>query len=133
MFFDGIILSVLPVKQYLIAFRTQILILAHPERHSRAVVSRALHLINIPIGIQQTQVHHAHVGTNTFHLLRIPQGERVIITVGENDGVGCAAVQVVFGKIAGRVTTASVVVIIILKGQNKRHRHGYQDGSGCGK
>jgi threonine/homoserine efflux transporter RhtA len=92
------------------------------EGHGLALVGLAAHLVDVPIGVQQAEVHHAHVGADAFHLLGVPQREGVVVAVGEEDGVRCAAVQVIGCQVAGGVAAAAVVVIPF--GAHHHHRHG---------
>ena len=53
----------------------------------RTIPRRTTHLIDIPVGLQVGEVANAGVGAMTFHILVVPQGEGVVVAVGEDDGV----------------------------------------------
>ena len=57
------------------------------DRQRRRVISRSHHLVDVPVGLQIGEVAHTRIGAHTLGVLIIPQGEGVVITVGEDDGV----------------------------------------------
>ena len=57
------------------------------DRHRRRVVSRSLHLVNIPIGLYIREVTNSCIGTHTFHILVVPQRECVVITIGKDNRI----------------------------------------------
>ena len=69
------------------------------------------HLVGIPVGGQIGEVDHTHIGAVVLNLLSIPQGECVVVTVGEDDGVGSERRQVVHTEITGCITSGTVMVI----------------------
>ena len=45
-------------------------------------------LSDVPLGVAEREVHDRHILPNFCYLLRMPQREGVIVTVGEHDAVG---------------------------------------------
>ena len=50
--------------------------------------SFSLHLVNIPVHIQQHQVNHPHIGSDPFHFLGIPKRKGIIVPIGKQNGIG---------------------------------------------
>ncbi len=78
--------------------------------------------MDVPVGVEQAEVHHPDVGADAFHFLQVPQREGVVVAVGEQDGVGGATVQQVVGAIWWDVVIGAVVVVPIL-GSHDDRRH----------
>ena len=57
------------------------------DRERGRIVCRTLHLVDVPVGLQVTQVTSAGVGTETFRFLVVPQREGIVITVGVDNRV----------------------------------------------
>ena len=47
----------------------------------------SLHLVYIPISLEQTGIHHPNVGSITFYFLGIPQCKRIVVTNSKQNGV----------------------------------------------
>ena len=91
------------------------------ERKRVRVVALDAHLIDVPLGAQVAHVHHPHVLADSFHLLGVPQRERVVVAVIHDDGVRQRGVQVVFSEIARHIAVRPVVVVPVLGGQYRRY------------
>ena len=57
------------------------------DGYRRRVVGRAAHLVDIPVCLQVAEVADAGVSPEVFDILVVPQGEGVVVAVGEDDGV----------------------------------------------
>ena len=92
--------------------------------HCRTVVGGALHLVDIPVGLQIREVANARIGAYALGLLAVPEGEGVVVTIGKDDG--CARlverVEVVHAEITAGVTPAAVVIVPRLTGHLHRHQ-----------
>ena len=88
-----------------------VLLLTHADGHRRAVVGTALHLLDIPVGIEETQVHDAHIRPVSLHFLHVPEREGVVVTIGEEDGIGREAVEVILGHVHAGAAAGTAVVI----------------------
>ena len=86
------------------------------------LIGGALHLGDIPVGGEVTEVHHAHVGAIAFHLLQIPQREGVVVAIGEDNGVFVEARQIVHTKVVRTSAIRAVVVVPCLA----HHLQGHQ-------
>ena len=111
-----------------IARALAVLLLRDAERHRVRVVGFALHLIDVPIGVEQREVDHAHICAVAFDLLHVPEREGVVVSIGEQDGVGLQRVQVVLGKVHTGATLGAVVVVPAFGGHDHRHNQ-TEDGS----
>ena len=69
----------------------------------------------IPAALE-VHVGYGDVGSYAFDLLGIPEGEGVVVAVGDEDGVLVAGVEHIGGYVEGGVAMAAVVVIPVLKG-----------------
>ena len=103
------------------------------DRHRRRIVSRALHLVDIPVGLQIREVAHTCVGTESFGLLIIPQRERVVVAIGEDNRVALVLKrhQIVLSEVAAGVASAAVVVVPSLRSHLYRYEqtgHAYHAG-----
>ena len=74
----------------------------------------------IPAALE-VHVGYGDVGSYAFDLLGIPEGEGVVVAVGDEYGVLVAGVEHIGGHIEGGVAMAAVVVVPVLKG----HKRGY--------
>ena len=94
------------------------------NRHGRTVVSRTLHLVNVPVGLQIRKVAHTGIGTYALSLLTVPEGEGVVVAIGKDDGSASLVerIQVVHTEVATSVTSTPVVVVPRLAG----HLYGHQ-------
>ena len=70
------------------------------------IVGRTFHLVDIPVGLQVFQVAVAGIGAHTLYLVVVPKGERVVVAVGEDDGLALVLQrhQVVVAEVATGVT-----------------------------
>ena len=77
------------------------------------VVGRAYHLVDVPVGLQVAQVAHTGVGAHAFGVLVVPEGEGVVVAVGEDDGVAILLQghEIVLSEVAAGVAVGAVVVI----------------------
>ena len=57
------------------------------DRERGRIVCRTLHLVDVPVGLQVTQVTSAGIGTEAFRFLIVPQREGIVITVGVDNRV----------------------------------------------
>ena len=89
----------------------------------RRVVGRTAHLVNVPVGLQVTQVADTGIGTHAFRFLVVPQREGVVVTVGEDHRIALG-VQVVLSEVTAGVASAAVVVVPRLSG----HLYGDKQG-----
>ena len=122
-------LLVLGTKQgHDVARALAVLLRLHAKGHRLALIGLAAHLVGVPVGVQQAQVHHAHIGTDALHLLGVPKREGVVVPIGEEDGVRRTAVQVVRGQVACGRAVAAVVVVPTLRQHDARHHQTYQGG-----
>ena len=92
------------------------------EWHRVTVVELALHHVNVPVGVQQGQVDNSDVRPVAFYLLNIPYWEGVIVTIGEEDGVRLARVQVHFSHLTCHIAIAAVMVIPVLCNHDGRNQ-----------
>ena len=92
------------------------------------IVGWAHHLVDVPVGCQIRQVAHAGVSTHALHILVVPEGEGVVVAVGEYDWVArlLQRHQVVLSEVAAGVAARAVVVVPGLRG----HLYGHQQ-AGC--
>ena len=65
-------------------------------------------LLHVPRRVQVTHHDDGDVLAHTLHLLRIPQREGVVVTVGEEHGVRLDALQQIVRPVAGRPVVAPV-------------------------
>ncbi len=72
-------------------------------------------LLDVPVGIEQAEVDHAHVGPDAFHHLQVPEREGVVVAVGEDDAVGFASGQHVVGIIPRDEIAAAVMGMVALR------------------
>ncbi len=70
---------------------------------SGCLVGGVLDLVGIPVGGQIREVDHFHVRAVAFYFLGIPEGEGVVVTVGEYDTVFVNGVKVVHAEVACHV------------------------------
>ena len=75
------------------------------DGHAGRVVGRAAHLVDIPVGLQVREVADAGIGAHTFGILVVPEGEGVVVAIGEDDGVALLLQrhQVVLSEVAAGV------------------------------
>ena len=92
------------------------------ERHALG-----LELVDVPVGIEQTQIHHAHIGAYAFHFLVVPERKCVIVAVCEKDGARLAGLQHVIGVVPGNVVPRTVV----LRPVSAQHHAGNRGGVEC--
>ena len=57
------------------------------DRYAGRVVGRTAHLVDVPVSLQVAQVAHTGICAHTFYILVVPQGEGIVVTVCEDDGV----------------------------------------------
>ena len=98
------------------------------------LISGALHLADVPVGGQITQVDGAHIGAVALYLLQIPQREGVVVTVAEDDTVLGHTRQIVAAKVASGIAAAAIVVVPRLahhlQGNDQTYQGGYTRNSG---
>ncbi len=82
-------------------------------------------LVGIPVGSKIAEVHHAHIAAHAFHLLRVPQRERVVVAIREYDGIRVEGFKVVHAEIARGIAPAAVMVVPCLRHHLQRHRDAY--------
>ena len=94
------------------------------DRHCRGVVCLTLHLVDVPVRLQVTQVTYTYIGTETFRFLVVPQGESIVVTIGKDNRVTffLYGAQVVLSEVACHITVAAVVVVPRLA----HHLDGYE-------
>ena len=80
-----------------------ILVACPGDRQRSGLVSLFLHLVDIPVCLQVAGVTYADIGTDAFYLLGIPQGECVVVAIGEDDGIRLAGFQIVGTEIAADI------------------------------
>ena len=51
--------------------------------HGLGIVGGVRELVGIPVGGEIRQVDHAHIGAEALNLLRVPQWECVVVTIGK--------------------------------------------------
>ena len=105
------------------------------DRYCRRVVCLTLHLVDVPVRLQVTQVTYTHIGTETFRFLVVPQGECIVVTVSKDNRIAffLYGAQIILSEVAAGITSATVMVIPGLA----NHLDGYEqtdyscnDGSG---
>ncbi|OQC02535.1 MAG: hypothetical protein BWX77_01160 [Bacteroidetes bacterium ADurb.Bin090] len=101
------------------------------HRESIRLVIGPQHLIVVPVGLQITQVADTNVGSYAFHLLQIPQGEGIVIAVSVNDAVFIATYQVIIGKVTGRITIGTIVIVPIFGSHKHRNTQPEHSGQQC--
>ena len=104
------------------------------DRYGRRVVSLTLHLVDIPVGLQITEVAHTHIGAVSFHFLVVPQWEGVVVSVSKDNRISFFrnGVQVVLSEFAGYIASATVVVIPCLAhhlDRNEQSKNGCKDST----
>ena len=89
----------------------------------RRVVGRTLHLVDIPVGLQITEIADAGVGALSLHILVVPQWEGVVIAIGEDDWVALLFErhEIVASEVATGVASATVVVVPCLRSHLYRY------------
>ena len=96
------------------------------ERYRLSIVSCATLLIDVPIGIQETQVDNTDICSVAFYFLDVPQWERIIITIGEENCIWLTAVEICLSNVACRISVATVVIVPVFCCHTNRHgKHGY--------
>ena len=110
-----------------------ILVFCHREWHWIRLVGFPFHLVNVPVGLQVTEVANPNIGSHSFYFLVIPKRESIVIAVSKNNSVWLAGFQVVCSKIAGCVAIGTVVVIPVFGSHNSRYQNqGCQTGNSTG-
>ena len=90
------------------------------------LVGSTLHLRDIPVGSQIAEVAHTCIRSHAFCILIIPEGEGVVVAIGEDNGVALLLKghQVVLSEVTAAVTVGAVVVVPGLRGHLNRHKQG---------
>ncbi len=103
------------------------------NRHRRRVVCRAAHLVDIPVCLQVAKVADPCVCPHTLYLLVVPQGECVIVSVGEYDRISFVLHrhEVVLSEVAACVSSAAVMVVPCLTRHLYGHDQAQQRHNGC--
>ena len=101
------------------------------EGDARRIVGFGFQFVDVPFGAQVARVHDPYVRAHAVHLLIEPQGESVVISVVDDDGVGQYRLQVVPADVAGYRAVRTVVVVPVLGRENARYDHA-DDRSGYG-
>jgi len=73
-----------------IPFPCPVQILRHGKWHCISLIGLPRNLLNIPVRPQVTQVHYPDIRPDPFHLLHIPEGKGIIVTIGEQDCIELA-------------------------------------------
>ena len=76
--------------------------------------SQVAQLLDIPVGVEQAEVDHAHVAAQALDLLQIPQGKGVVVPVGKQDAVGFARLQDIVGVVVGDVVARAILLVVEL-------------------
>ena len=79
-----------------------------------SLYSAVAQLLDIPVGVQQAEVDHAHVAAQALDLLQIPQREGVVVPVGKQDAVGVARLQDIVGVVVGDVVARAILLVVEL-------------------
>ena len=61
--------------------------------------------MGIPVGCQIREVDNTHVGAESFDFLSVPEGECVVVAVGEDYAVLAYGSEIVHAEVAGRVAS----------------------------
>ena len=85
------------------------------DRQARRVVVRTFHGVDIPVGLQVREVASADVGAHFLHLLVVPKGEGVVVSVAEDNRLFLAGLQVVSAEVAAYIAVGTVVVVPVLR------------------
>ena len=70
-----------------------------------AFVGLLLHLVDVPVTREIGEVDGADVRADALDFLCVPEGEGIVVTVAEEDGIRLTALEVVAAHIAGDGTT----------------------------
>ena len=83
------------------------------DRQRWRLVCGTDHLVDIPVCLQIGEVADAGIRAHAFRILIIPQGEGVVVAIGEDDGVTffLERHQVVLSEVTAAVATGAVVVV----------------------
>ena len=74
------------------------------EWHRVRIIGFALHLVDVPFGIQKAEVDHTDIGAYALYLLGVPEREGIVIPIGKQDGIGSTGIEIIFGHGKGSVT-----------------------------
>ena len=97
-----------------------IILLLPDHRHCVRVIDAVVELIYVPVDTQQAGVDDAHILTEAFDLLYVPQRVGLVIAKGEEYSIWRAAGKCVKGHGTGQCLFRAVVVIPFYFG----HQHG---------
>ena len=75
-------------------------------RHPRLIVPE---LLDVPIRIEQAQVHHTHILTNPLHLLKEPQWERIVVSIGEEDRILLTCLKYIVGIVIRNIVIRTIM------------------------
>ena len=95
------------------------------------LVHRPFHLIDMPVCAKERRICNTHVRTHTFHLLRIPEREGIVVTMGYQDTVRAYGVEIVLRHLDCSITVASVMVIPVFRRHESRNSK-EEDSNGSG-
>ena len=86
----------------------------------------------MPVCSEKGCVDYTQVRTDILHLLGIPERECIVVAMCHEDTVRTYRVQIVLRHLHRSVTVASVMVIPVLRGHERRYSeegHGYSRGN----
>ena len=81
------------------------------------------HLLDVPIGIAERQIHDANIFADTCHLLRKPKRECIVIAIRKENCIRTAAVEKIICIIPRHPNSRTVMFCIIRDARNDRANH----------
>ena len=111
----------------------EVLLLRNGKRQGPTFIRGPFHLVDIPVRTKQGRVHDADIRPDAFDFLDVPQGEGVVVAVGDQISVRAHGIQIVVRHFNGGGTVRPVVVIPVFRGHNAgnekaRSRNGARNG-----
>src|SRR5208283_628695 len=74
-----------------------------------AVGCADLQLMDIPLCVDETQIHNTHIPSYSFDILQIPEGKRIVIAIREKNCILVTTLQKVIRIIPGNVILTAVM------------------------
>ena len=128
-------LAALVLDRHPLVGPVEVLLLAYRQIQRRGIVDGVPHLVDVPVCSQKGGVAYSHIVPETLDLLGVPEREGVVVAVGNEQTIPLHGVEIVLGNFDGGVAVASVVVVPVLLGHQRRHektRGGGNGGNGDG-
>ena len=109
------------INSHLVIYPVVVQFYRKSYRQRVGLVCFSLHLVDIPVGVEQHKIADSHVSPYTFNLLVVPERESIVIAVGEQNSVLFGRVEVVCCNIAGKISARTIVVVPVLLRHYRRH------------